>query len=203
VNRTKVILIGGPPCAGKTTLGRELAIRLGITSLTIDDLMIATRAITNPESHPDLHLMTAGDHVNYFTSNIPEILIDHADRQHRASWTAVEKVIRSHSADWGSQIVIDGWAMRPSWIADLKLGNVMSFWLKLDPSVLEERERRNTDFFGKSSDPDRMLENFLARSLWYNDLIRDEAAENGINILRQPGDRSVDDLCEEVLRIVE
>jgi Zeta toxin len=42
----KVILVGGCPGAGKTTLGRAIAARLGYASLTIDDLLGAARAIT-------------------------------------------------------------------------------------------------------------------------------------------------------------
>ncbi len=54
---TKVFLIGGAPGAGKTTLGSALAARLGITSLSIDDLKTAALAITTPETHPKLHVM--------------------------------------------------------------------------------------------------------------------------------------------------
>ena len=46
MGNAKVILIGGPPGAGKTTLGRAVAARLGVVSLTIDDLFLAAKAIT-------------------------------------------------------------------------------------------------------------------------------------------------------------
>ena len=44
-----------------------------------------------------------------------------------------------------------------------------------------------------------MQENFLARSLWFNDLVRKEATEHGMNILPQAGEASVEDMCEMVL----
>ena len=44
-----------------------------------------------------------------------------------------------------------------------------------------------------------MLENFLARSLWYNDLIKQQASELQMNILPQAGEMSVDELCEVVI----
>jgi hypothetical protein len=44
-----------------------------------------------------------------------------------------------------------------------------------------------------------MFENFLARSLWYNDLIKKQATELQMNILPQDGQTSVDELCELVL----
>jgi len=198
----KVWLIGGAPGVGKTTLGRHLAERVGATSLSIDDLMTAARAVTTPESHPGLHVMQRRHYVDYFTNNTVDELIADATAQHEATWPAVEKVIRNH-ASWGSPIVIDGWAMRPGGIADLNLPNVASFWLVAPPSVFEERERRNVDFVRESPAPERMLRNFLARSLWYNELIREQVAELQLNLLEQPGTTTVDELCGRVLHRAE
>lgn len=199
MDHPKVILIGGAPGAGKTTLGRNLAIKLGITSLTVDDLMTAAKAVTTPDSHPGLHVMSRMHWVDYFTMTAVDQLIDDANIQHEATWPAVEKVIRYHAASWGSPIVIDGWALRPERVAQLDLENVKTFWLVTEPAVLEERESTNVDFIRDSPDPPRMLRNFLARSLWYNEMIKEQATELGQNLLYQSGETSVDELCNLVL----
>jgi 2-phosphoglycerate kinase len=195
----KVILIGGAPGAGKTTLGRNLAIRLGRRSLTIDDLMIAARVVTTPQSHPGLHMLKGKSGGDYFTNTDPPRLIADAQRQHEEAWPIVDKVIRNHAAEWGSPVVIDGWAMRPAWVAAMDLDNVASFWLVVDHDVLEQREAANTDFLNTSTDPARMLRNFLARSFWYNDLIHQDASTHGLSVIRQDGTRLVETLCTEVL----
>ncbi len=200
MDNSEVILIGGAPGVGKTTLGRSLAIKLGITSLTIDDLMTATRAVTTPESHPGLHVMSVVNYIEYFTMSSVDKLKADATVHHDATWPAVEKVIRYHASSWGSSIVIDGWALRPGRVAQLDLANVTSYWLVADPAVLEERERKNIDFIRNSPDPERMLKNFLARSLWYNELVMDQATELEQNILHQNGETAVDQLCHEVLK---
>ncbi len=198
MKKPKVLLIGGAPGVGKTTLGRVLASRLRSTSLSIDDLLTAAKAVTTRQSHPGLHVMSAVNSVEYFTTSSVDQLTADATIQHDATWMVIEKVIRNH-ATWGSPIVIDGWALRPNKVAKLDLGNVTSFWLVAGPSVLEERERENVDFFHNSSNPERMLENFLARSVWYNNLIREQATEWKLNILHQDGQASVEDLCNAVL----
>lgn len=198
MSEPRVHLVGGCPGAGKTTLGKNLAVELGVTSLSIDDLFHAARAVTTPETHPGLHVMARVNSIEYFTEGPVEKLTADADTQHAATWPAVEKVIRNHAV-WGDPIVIDGWFLRPQWVADLNLDNVAPFWLVVERTVLEERERKLEDFYGRSREPERMLRNFLGRSFWYNDFIEEEAARLGMPILRQDGTRSVEDLMGMVL----
>jgi 2-phosphoglycerate kinase len=196
--KTKVYLIGGPPGVGKSTLGLVLGARLGIASLSVDDFTLAAQAITTPETHPGLHVMRRVPSTEYFTDSSVEQLKSDATAQHEATWPLVERVVRIH-ATRESAIVIDGWHMRPRMVAQMELDNVWSGWIVPSDSVLEEPESRNEEFVRKSTNPQRMLENFLARSFWFNDLIKREATELQMNILPQPGETSVDELCQMVL----
>ena len=195
-------MIGGAPGAGKTTLGTALASKLGITSLSIDDLLTAAQAVTTPESHPGLHFMRGQPFQEYFTYSSVERLKADATLQHEAAWPIVKRVIRKH-ASWGFAIVIDGWHLRPSAVSQLREENIWSGWIVLSASVLDERERKNKDWLKGSPDPERMLENFLARSFWYNTLIKEQAAELQMNILVQNGEKSVEALCQMVLDTAE
>ena len=197
MNHPKVILIGGCPGAGKTTLGRAVAAQLDYASLTIDDLLGAARAITTEDSHPGLHVMNRPNYTEYFTNSPVEKLIRDATLQHRAIWPAVERTIRNH-ATWGTPIVIDGWHLRPEWTNSLQLETVSAHWLVIDTEVLEARERKNEDFLSNSKNPKQMLDRFLARSLWHNDLIATQAKSHKEPILRQDGTQAVADLCRRV-----
>ena len=44
-----------------------------------------------------------------------------------------------------------------------------------------------------------MLENFLARSLWFNELIKREATDLGMTVIYQAGTTTVDELCDAIL----
>ncbi len=175
---SNVVLIGGPPGAGKTTLGRALAARLGAASLTVDDLLLAARAVTTPQSNPGLHVMNSPSAADYFTTSSVDKLTEDATAQHQAMWPAIERVIRVRTA-MNSPTVIDGWHMRPKWVADLDIGGLVSIWLVADPTVLEEREHTLMKSLGRSSNPGQMLENFLGRSFWHNDLIKQQAEKEG------------------------
>jgi 2-phosphoglycerate kinase len=195
--RPKVILIGGCPGAGKTTLGRALAARLEFASLTADDLLNAAKAVTSEISHPGLHVMNKPNFAEYFTNTSVDQLIRDAELQHAAIWPAVERTIRNH-ASWGTPIVIDGWHFRPDWIQALNLEAVSAHWLVIEPSVLEAREQKNVEFFGSSANPQQMLSRFLGRSLWWIQLVESHAIAIGHQVLRQDGTKSVDDLCREI-----
>ncbi len=193
----KVFLIGGAPGAGKTTLGTALAAKLGVPSLCIDDLKSAALAITTAETHPKLHVMNKVSALEYFTNSSVDQLARDATVQHEAVWPMVERVIHRH-ATWGSPSVIEGWYLRPNWVAELNLNNVWSCWIVAAAEVFEEREK-NVAWYQESTDPDRMRENFLARSRWYNQLIKEQATERQMTILFQTGRESVDELCGKVL----
>jgi hypothetical protein len=147
--KTKVILIGGAPGTGKTTLGTALAARLDTTSLSIDDLLTAAMAVTTPESHPGLHFKKGVPFQEYFTNSSLEQLKTDATLQHETAWPMVK--------------------------------------------------RKNANWLRGSSDPEKMLENFLARSLWYNELIREQATELQMNILLQDGERTVEELSQQIM----
>ena len=98
MNVPKVILIGGTPGAGKTTLGSALAVKLGVTSLTVDDLVTTAIAVTTPETHPGLHAMRKGTHTEYYTNSSVEQLIADATARHEATWPMVRQLIRKYVA---------------------------------------------------------------------------------------------------------
>lgn len=52
----KVLLIGGSSGVGKTVVARELAMKLSLSLLLVDDVRLALQQATNDETHPDLHI---------------------------------------------------------------------------------------------------------------------------------------------------
>lgn len=193
---SEIVLIGGPPGAGKTTLARGLADHLEYKTISGDDLMVAARAVATPESHPALFLGGGESHVTYFTAGPPERLINDAAAMAEACWPVFERVIRSHRA-LDQSIVIDYWLFEPAKIAALEPIPTAVF-LHIDPNALERREFNNP-WRQDSPDPDAMHRNFMARSLWRNAYLAEQAEMYAMRILRLDGNESRDEVLAAAL----
>ena len=142
--------------------------------------------------------MKDGGHTAYFTNSTVEALIADAEALSEEMWPSLERVIHSH-LNLKGPIVLDWWLFSPSKVA--ALGNeVGSLWIWIEPDELERRERvLAPPFVEGSDDPDRMMANFMARSLWRNDLLRTEAQALGLPVLIQDGTKGVDSLVDEAV----
>ncbi|HIO63385.1 MAG TPA: hypothetical protein EYN37_03990 [Dehalococcoidia bacterium] len=94
MRQPSVILIGGPPIIGETTIARRLAARLDYGTMSTDDLGQCIRDVTTPDSHPNLHLNERDR-----SSRILRVAFDRAVDSGRRESTpglmpAVEAVIR-------------------------------------------------------------------------------------------------------------
>lgn len=168
----------------------------------MDDLSIVARMFSTPQTHRSLHVMRAGGHTHYFTESPVEQLIADAEELAETMWPSLARVIASHLSLKGP-VVLDWWLFSPSRVAELGDG-VGSLWIWIDPEELERRERvLAPPFVEGSRDPERMLANFMARSLWRNDLVRAEAEELGLPVLVQDGHKDVDSLVEEAIGLLD
>lgn len=196
----RVVLVGGAPGSGKTTLATALADRLGTPTHSFDHVVMAIRAVTTPGTHPAFHAARSS-HLEYFTETEPARLIEDALVLEQACWPAVERICApSQAGETG--LVMDWWLLPPNALATTVVPGLTGLWIEIDHRALEERERVNQSFFAPSADPDRMFKHFMARSRWANDHYSSQARDFGFQVLEQPGDRPTEDLVDEALAVL-
>ncbi|MEI7834490.1 MAG: AAA family ATPase [bacterium] len=197
----KVILIGGAPMVGKSTVARRLATMLGYACLSTDDLGQAIGAVTTAQSHPAFHEMDGIDYREYYVTRSVDDLIADADRRHTALWPALAQIITAH-ATWGTPIVLEGWALYPSRLAQLALPNVAYLWLIADDELLEARARADVDFYHGASDEEAMINHYVTRSRWHNERIQEEAEGLGLLTVQVTLDATAELLLERCVELL-
>ena len=177
---------------GKTTAARILACRLGYSSISADDIGVAIGAVTKADQPPI-------DYREYYVVNSLEWLIQDINRGHERLWPALRTLIRNHEA-WGHPVVIEGWALRPSYVHAMP-GDVSGVFLLADEALIEKRVR-SSDFSEGASNVELMIEQYCKRSFWYNAMLRDEVTRLGLKALKISGEMRPEEIVDECLRLL-
>ncbi len=182
---------------GKTTLAREIACRLQYDCISTDDIGAAIASVTDPVSHPAFHYMGNRDFREYYITSHPNDLIRDINRQHEALWPALLTLVRNHST-WANAAIIEGWALRPEYVARLS-GDISGLFLLADAALIEARIRFS--YFSRgASDEERMIQRYLERSLWYNARIREQVGNLGLKSVSISVDKTPNEIARACLQ---
>src|SRR5262249_41728919 len=107
-----VLLIGGPPTAGKTTLARALSARLGVPWLATDQIRRLMRTATQREHNLDLFGPPIDSAEQRFTAHSSDALVDLAFRESRAVWPGVKRFVEFDHL-WTAGFIIEGMNILP------------------------------------------------------------------------------------------
>ncbi|MDA1278468.1 MAG: hypothetical protein O3B95_00280 [Chloroflexi bacterium] len=195
----KVILIGGPPMVGKSSVARVAAAKLGYGCTSTDDIGLAIRTVTTAQTHPWSHAMDGIDYREYYIARSVEQLLADAMGMHEEMWPGIEAGIRAHST-WSFPIVYEGWALWPERVVETvrELENVSAVWLTASDELMEARVRNARRFYAGASDEEMMISKFLPRNIEYNNRMLDTLERLGlssIEILRADSIETVVEKC--------
>ena len=195
---SKVLYLGGAPMVGKTTIAHIIASRLQYGCISTDDIGAGIASVTEPSSHPKFHYMSNLDYREYYVArNTNELILD-INNQHDAIWPALLALFKNHST-WDSKTIIEGWALRPSYISKMS-GDITGIFLLSDDSLIESRVR-SSNFSNGASDPETMIQRYIERSVWFNQLLKEQVAQHGLNALSISTDMKPEDIADECMEL--
>ena len=155
-SRLRVILIGGPSNAGKSTLAESLASKLGWHVTSTDSLA----------RHPGRPWGQVKPHVaEYYRSLSVDELVADVARHHQRIWPGINGLITSHATDCSTdRLILEGSALRPEYVARLWLDEVAAVWLTASDGLLRERIHRASDFDQATAEEQLLVDKFLGRT---------------------------------------
>jgi len=204
VTHPKVLVVGGPPMVGKSSVARQIAARLGYGCMSTDDIGLAIKSVTTAETHPRSHAMDGIDYRDYYAGRSVEQLLDDGMGMHEEMWPGIEAGMRAH-ADWSFPIVYEGWAMWPERVATLlnDLDEVSAVWLTASDELLEQRVRGAERFYAGASDQEMMIAKYLPRNIKYNRLMMDAVNRLGLQYLEVGLNTSLEETADNCFAMLE
>jgi 2-phosphoglycerate kinase len=194
----KVILIGGTPYTGKTTLAKLLSAKLGYSNISTDDLGSALRAVLPDD--PAFNPNGSRSYEDYYLQETNEKLISDTERHHSRLKPAVMHVIDSH-LHFSGPAVIEGWSMFPLWF-DNDNKDLGKIWLVSDPDTIYDRIV-NDDFFSGHSDRKKIIKKYSVRCFWQNRRIEEEAVHTHQPIIRVGMSTTPEELLSKTIGMLE
>lgn len=119
-----IILLGGAPAIGKSTVAKKLAHQLKILCISTDDIRAEMRTSENKDDLSPLFLLdknVVGNPANFFNAISVDDLIDLIDKESIEVWRGVLNMIDNIKE--GESIIIEGVAILPEKAAFLEKCN--------------------------------------------------------------------------------
>jgi 2-phosphoglycerate kinase len=202
INETRVILIGGSSHAGKSTLGRSLAAKLGWSYRSTDKLA----------RHPGRPWVSANgkaipEHVakHYENLSVDALFLDVLSHYEKNVLPQVEAIVCSHVSDLSTEcLILEGSALWPGFIANLVSTNgVKAIWLTASDQLFRDRIFSESNFYYVNEDEKYLIQKFLERTLLYNKSMRKEVERLGFICIDVEFTSILDELSKKCMELME
>lgn len=191
--KRKIILIGGAPTAGKSTLTRLLSERLGLPWISTDQTRVVMRAVTNAKERPDLHNTEGYDAVSFLTTLSAEEIADMEFRQGIAAWPGNKSFIENDYV-WKQGFIFEGVNILPELIPTLETTSDICPVFLIDDNEKRVREvvfdRGLWDYARKY--PDDVKEKEVEWTISFCRKLEQSALEHGYPVIRVEKDTEKD-----------
>lgn len=182
-----IVLIGGAPTTGKSTMAEKIARHLNLPWISTDQIRDIARYFARREDVPNLFNPEGYDAEKFLTKFSAQEISDIEFKQGDAVWPAVRAFIeKDYTYERG--FVIEGVNLLPHHITDLQ-GYVHTESL-FPVFLIDDNEERirdvifNRGLWGDAdSYPDSVKEKEVEWVRVFNNRIRDEAAEHNISVV--------------------
>ncbi len=202
INETRVILIGGSSHAGKSTLGRSLATKLGWSYRSTDKLArhpgrpwVSTKVKTIPEYVAE----------HYKTLSVDALFLDVLLHYEKNVLPQIKTIVYSHISNLSTKcLVLEGSALWPRFVANLvSEKGVKALWLEASDQLLRNRIFSESNFDNVDEAKKHLIQKFLNRTLFYNQRMREELEGLGLIYIDVESVSTADELSNKCMELME
>jgi 2-phosphoglycerate kinase len=194
-----VYWIGGGSGAGKSTIAKRLADQYGLQLYSTDETIREHGRGTPSDERPFATAFDKMDMDERWVSRTPEAMLDTFHFFRGECFDRIVEDLLTYPAD--RRIVVEGFRVLPDLVKPLLHAIDHGVWLLPTPEFrLAAFQRRNGlwDIAGKTSNPERALQNLLARDALFTDRLREETKRAGLPVIEVGTAISEDALFDQV-----
>ena len=194
-----VYWIGGGSGAGKSTIARRLAARYGLRLYATDEVMADHVRRSSPVDSPFMAGFAAMDMDERWVSRSPQTMLETFGWFRGEGFgLIVEDLLRRPA---GPGVIAEGFRLLPRLVKPLLAGSGHAVWLLPTPEFRRAAFASRGSLAaiaGKTSDPEKALQNLLERDRMFTERLRQEAAGLGLRVIEVGGPVTEEDLAERV-----
>jgi 2-phosphoglycerate kinase len=112
----QIILVGGMPTAGKSTIAENLSRHLNLPWISTDQIGQIMRAVATREKHPKLFTWEDYDGFQYLNNYTADEIADNEFAKAEAVWPGIRKLIKEDYT-WNNGFIIEGCDIQPHLVA--------------------------------------------------------------------------------------
>ncbi len=179
IDRRKLLFIGGVSHVGKSTIARSLSDYVSGINYAggsfYDYNYISTDGLARHPGRPWRSRLTdipkdVIEHYQFMT--VDELVEDVLNHYRINVWPLIAHIVTAHATDASSgQMAIEGSALLPDLVNNLKFDNTSSIWLTASNEFLRQRIYLSSQYEAKSPFEQTLIDKFWKRNCLLNDRI--------------------------------
>jgi len=196
----KIVLIGGSPCSGKSTISNMLKEKYECQVINVDDYMGPHIGECNKSDHPYMYQWKEYPWHELFSRDV-SVQLKEEIYFYMEEWTMSKRdILKDTASDF---VIIEGCALMPVLVHELMPTQVL-YMLPTESFQRDKYKERSWayDILEGSKNPEEAFDKWMCRDIEFANHIGREAKKHHYNLFVNDGSQSIEEMFIEVEKLL-